>query len=187
MVVEGERAARGMELMTREEARGAESCNRGGGGVVIVDLDLDVEGGGGDGGVGLLRASAAASRYAVRADGSTGQVEGGGGEGACWTGVEDVLPILFVFVLYCLRKSDWTTDGIYHRPKFRRGLQIKCSNWTSLGLYPPIFPFAVDNNFAFINMDNWSIKEVPMNISFPKPSLAALHLDTFESNPSYLI
>lgn len=93
MVVEGEREARGMELMTRSEARGFWFCNRGGGGVVVVDVD----GEGGDGGVGLLRASAAASSHAVRAEGSTGQVEGGGEGGACWTGAEDVLPIFGVF------------------------------------------------------------------------------------------
>ena len=88
VVVEGERGARGMELATRSEARGLEFCNRGGGGV----------GEGGDGGVGWLRAFAVASSHAVRAEGSTGQVEGGGEDGACWTGVEDVLPILRVLV-----------------------------------------------------------------------------------------
>ena len=62
--------------------------------VVVVEVDV----GGGDGEFGRLRASAAASSHAVRADGSTGQVEGGGEDGACWTGVEDVLPILRVFV-----------------------------------------------------------------------------------------
>lgn len=97
VVVEGERVARGMELMTRLWSRGAGFGNRGGGGVVDVDLDMVVDGG--DWGVGLLRASAAASRYAVRTEGSTGQVEGGGEDEACWTGVEDVLPILLVFVL----------------------------------------------------------------------------------------
>ena len=96
VVVERERVARGMELMTRLWSRGLGFCDWGGGGVVVVDLD--VEGGDGDGGVDLLRASAAASRYAVRAEGSTGQVEGGGEDGACWTGVEDVLPILCIFV-----------------------------------------------------------------------------------------
>ena len=116
VVVEGERVARGMELMTREEARGWGFFSRGEGGVVVVVVDG--EGGGGDGGVGLLRASAAASRYAVRAEGSTGQVEGGGDDGAFWTGAEDVLPILRVFVLYCLR---WTTHVMDDRPKFCRG------------------------------------------------------------------
>ena len=94
VVVEGDREARGMELMTRSEARDFWFCNRGGGGVVV----LVVDGEGGDGGVGLLRASAAASSHAVRAEGSTGQVEGEGEGGACWTGVEDVLPILCVSV-----------------------------------------------------------------------------------------
>ena len=57
VVVEGEREARGMELMTRSEGRGFWFCNRGGGGVVVVVVDVDGEGG--DGGVGLMRASAA--------------------------------------------------------------------------------------------------------------------------------
>ena len=36
----------------------------------------------------------------MRAEGSTGQVEGGGEDGACWTGVEDVLPsCMYLYLL----------------------------------------------------------------------------------------
>ena len=124
VVVEGEREARGMELMTRSEGRGFWFCNRGGGGVVVVDVD----GEGGDGGVCLLRASAAASSHAVRAEGSTGQVEGGGEDGACWTGVEDVLPIVACNCIYCLRINVWTQDGTSNRPKFLRGIEALGQN-----------------------------------------------------------
>ncbi len=99
VVVEGEREARGMELVTRSEARGLGFCNCGGGGVVVVDR----EGGDGDGGVGWLRAFAAASSHAVRAEGSTGQVELGGEVGGCWTGLEDVFPIFRTLVGVVLR------------------------------------------------------------------------------------
>ena len=92
-------------------------------------VDVDVDGEGGDGEAGLLRASAAASSHAVRAEGSTGQVEGGGDGGACWTGVEDVLPIVACICIYCLRINVWTQDGTSNIPKFRRGIKALGQNY----------------------------------------------------------
>ena len=55
---------------------------------------MDVDEGGDDGGSDALwlRASLAASSHAVRAEGSTGQAEGGG----CWIWLEEVFPMLLV-------------------------------------------------------------------------------------------
>lgn len=69
VVVGGESSARGMELVTRSEARASWFVGCEGEGCV-VDLDGEVaeEGGG--------RTSWAASSHAARAEGSTGHVEG---------------------------------------------------------------------------------------------------------------
>lgn len=73
VVVFGERSARGMELVTRLEARGWDLVGLGGGAGIVVE----VEGGGEGGGCG--RASlAAASSHAARAEGSIGHADGGG-------------------------------------------------------------------------------------------------------------
>jgi hypothetical protein len=75
VTVVGERSARGMVEMTREEARGRCCGSRGGGGGWVVG---EVVGGSGCGIWGGLRFWAAASSQAARAEGSTGQEEGGG-------------------------------------------------------------------------------------------------------------
>lgn len=75
VMVGGERSARGMVEMTREEARGRCWRSRGGG---VGWLVGEVEGGRGCGMGGGLRFWAAASSQAARAEGSTGQEEGGG-------------------------------------------------------------------------------------------------------------
>ena len=74
VVVGGERGARGMELVTREEARG-----RG-----VVGLGTGV------GGVGWE----AASSHAARAEGSMGQAGGGGSVGGGWMLLEEVFPMV---------------------------------------------------------------------------------------------
>ena len=59
---------------------------------------MDVDEGGDDGGGGalLLRASLAASSHAMRAEGSTGQAEGGGEGRGCWIWLEEMFPMLLV-------------------------------------------------------------------------------------------
>lgn len=79
VVVEGESSARGMVDITRSEARGRSFRSRGaGGGRVVVGV---VVGGRGCGMEGGSRDWAAASSQAARAEGSTGQEEGGGAAG----------------------------------------------------------------------------------------------------------
>ena len=88
--MEGESSARGMELVTRSEARGWVFASRGGGGVDVVDSNdggVEGEGGGGE------RASLAASSHAARADGSTGQAEGEGSFEVALAVLEGVFPI----------------------------------------------------------------------------------------------
>jgi len=75
VTVVGERSARGMVEMTREEARGRCWRSRGGGGGWVVG---EVVGESGCGIWARLRFWAAASSQAARAEGSTGQDEGGG-------------------------------------------------------------------------------------------------------------
>lgn len=86
----GESSARGMELVTRSEARGRVLLSLGlGMGVVGVDAE-----GGGEGG-GSGRASwAAASSHAARAEGSMGHADGGGLLGGSWTLLEEVFPMV---------------------------------------------------------------------------------------------
>ncbi len=74
VVVEGEDEVRGMELVTRSEARGRCFIILGGGGGWVVGLEEEEGelGEGGGWGVGLP-----ASSHAARADGSTGQADEG--------------------------------------------------------------------------------------------------------------
>ncbi len=75
VVVSGEDEVRGMELVTRSEARGRCFIIFGGGGGWVVVLEEEEEGEDGEGGgwgVGLP-----ASSHAARADGSTGQADDG--------------------------------------------------------------------------------------------------------------
>lgn len=90
VVVGGESSARGMELVTRSEARGRCFVNCGGGGFVDAEGGDDAGAGGGGGG----RASWAFWSHAARAEGSTGQAEGGGLLGGDSTLLDEVLPIL---------------------------------------------------------------------------------------------
>jgi len=70
VVVEGESSVRGMELMTRSEAKGRCFINLGDGGVELFEAgDAGKVGGGGG-------AFMPASSHASRADGSTGQAGG---------------------------------------------------------------------------------------------------------------
>ena len=85
VVVSGERSVRGMELVTRSEARVRVFVSFEGGGCAIVG-----EWGGRGGG----RASWAASSHAERAEGSTGQVEGGESAGEEWIWLEEVFPMM---------------------------------------------------------------------------------------------
>ena len=87
VVVSGESSARGMELVTRSEARGRFFVSRGGGGCAVDGEEGDLDGGGG------RRASCAASTHAERAEGSTGQVEGGESAGGEWMWLEEVFPM----------------------------------------------------------------------------------------------
>ena len=87
VVVDGESSERGMELMTRSEARGLFFARRDGGEVVEDGED-------GEGGVSLLRASMVASSHAVRIEGSTGQAEEEGKDRGCWIWLEEVFPML---------------------------------------------------------------------------------------------
>ena len=80
VVVGGERGARGMELVTREEARGR--------GVVGLGTEVGWDGGAGGG------SWAAASSHAARAEGSMGQAGGGGSVGGGWMLLEEVFPMV---------------------------------------------------------------------------------------------
>lgn len=93
VVVGGESSARGIELVMRLVGRGRWFVSRGGGGCVVLS-----EGGDAWGGAGWEVWS-----HAARAEGSIGQVEGGGSFGADGTLLEDVLPML--------RSSSWTQRG----------------------------------------------------------------------------
>lgn len=86
VLVVGESSERGMELMTRSEARGLWFVIRG------VGEGVDVDGGG----AVLLRVSLAASSHAVRAEGSIGQAEDEVEGGGCWIWLEEVFPMLLM-------------------------------------------------------------------------------------------
>jgi hypothetical protein len=88
VVVAGANSARGIELITRSEAKGLCFASWG------VGDGVDVVEGGDAGGGGGWRAFLAASSHASRADGSTGQAEGGGSLRGAWTRLEEVFPIL---------------------------------------------------------------------------------------------
>lgn len=75
-MVFGESSARGMELVTRSEARGRVLVSLGGG---MGDGGVGLEGGRrGEGGGGERDSWAAASSHAARAEGSTGHADCGG-------------------------------------------------------------------------------------------------------------
>lgn len=72
VVVDGEEAARGMELVSRSDARGRVFKIRCGVGVVELGMGVDV------GGRNGWEDSVDFSSQAARAEGSTGQADGGG-------------------------------------------------------------------------------------------------------------
>ena len=87
-MVAGERSARGMELVTRSEARGR----------VLVSFGRGTEAGdwGGEGGGGCGERdswAAAASSHAARAEGSIGHVGGGGEVGGGGDWLEELDPM----------------------------------------------------------------------------------------------
>lgn len=84
VVVGGESSARGMELVTRLVGRGRWSVSRGGGGCVVLS----------EGGDACRGAGWEVWSHAARAEGSMGQVGGGGSFGAGGTLLEVVLPML---------------------------------------------------------------------------------------------
>lgn len=90
-MVGGESSARGMELVTRSEARGLFLVSLGGG---MGDADGDAEGGRrGEGGGSGRDSLAAASSHAARAEGSTGHADCGVGFGGGETWLEEVFPM----------------------------------------------------------------------------------------------
>ena len=95
VVVAGESSARGMELITRSEARGLclVSCGVGG------DVDMELIEGGDAGGGAARGAVLLVSSHTARADGSTGQMDDGNRVGGSCTLLEEVFPI----IVFCTR------------------------------------------------------------------------------------
>lgn len=93
VLVDGESSDRGIELVTRSDARGLCFVGWGGGEAGLDEGDGEDDGGGG---ALLSRASLAVSSHAARAEGSTGQAEGGGTFEGCWIWLEEVFPMFYL-------------------------------------------------------------------------------------------